>query len=90
MEHNKHAFADSIAKSYHAQPRIASPCQPIRDMRASKPSYASATRGQPCPVLIANYADGAKPAGPRLFSQCRPVAGSRLGRASPTAGETEG
>ncbi|EFX72189.1 hypothetical protein DAPPUDRAFT_110892 [Daphnia pulex] len=54
-------------------------------MPASKPSYASATRGQPCPVLIANYADGAKPAGPRLFSQCRPVAGSRLGRASPTA-----
>jgi hypothetical protein len=62
MEHNKHAFADVIAKSYHAQPRIASPCQPILDMPASKPSYASATRGQPCPVLIANYADGAKPA----------------------------
>lgn len=63
MEHNKHAFADVIAKSYHAQPRIASPFQPILDMHpASKPSYASATRGQPCPVLIANYADMAKPA----------------------------
>lgn len=57
MEHNKHAFADVIAKSYHAQPRIA---QPIADL-ASKPSYASTTRSQPCPVLIANYADGAKP-----------------------------
>lgn len=62
MEHNKHAFADVIAKSYHAQPRTASPCQQILDIPASKPSYASATRGQPCPVLIANYTDGAKPA----------------------------
>ena len=54
----KLAFADSAIKNYKERGPVTQPAIPV----IVKPSYAATVRGPACPVLIADYAEGAKPA----------------------------
>ncbi|EFX70186.1 hypothetical protein DAPPUDRAFT_328433 [Daphnia pulex] len=91
MEHNKHAFADVIAKSYHAQPKDCFTVSTYPGHASSKQAILRIRHSRPTlPSTYSQLCRRGQTSRPRPYSHCGPVSGSRLGWASSAACETEG
>ncbi|EFX76803.1 hypothetical protein DAPPUDRAFT_106705 [Daphnia pulex] len=77
----KLAFADNAIQSYKERSVAGQTSLPVPE--PGKNTYATAVRGQACPVLIANYAEGAKTADRVYFTEVKQMLGAGMDKQVP-------